>query len=326
MRFVCLSNLDLGILHTVDPFSQELLFRFGKLTRPRYQGYLKTSADIDDRRGVSPSIRLDDLEQSKDAVQLPHQDLCSETMSTTSSGTAIVLAHGAYHTSWHLQTLKAELEKYGYHVLSPDLPSAGHLATLENDVDTLKDAILRCADTHERVLPVLHSYAGVPGTEAIAELLDTIGVKIPRVIYLAALVLPQGSALSGPNRDDLSPWIVTRHGFCAVPSAKSTFFNDASPELAEDLAARVVIHSQLPFDTPTKHAGWTQYPGTYVVFSDDRALPAAATDTIWDRIRQTDKQGSWKLEKLPGSHCPFVTRARELAQFIHSEAQAPSAN
>lgn len=255
-------------------------------------------------------------------VQLPYQEFPPEIMTAMSSQTAIVLVHGAYHTSWHLQTLKGELEKYGHCVVTPDLPSAGHHATLQQDTDTIKDAIIELAKNYERILPVFHSYAGIPGSEALAELPDAVRFKVVNVVYLAALVLPQGTSLTGPTRDRLSPWVITRHGFCAVPSARSTFFGDASPELQDESFKRVVVHSQIPFDTLTKHAGWTQYPGTYVVFTEDRALPEKATNAIWNRIEHTDKKGFWRLEKMEGSHCPFVTRASQLAEFIHAEAES----
>lgn len=254
-------------------------------------------------------------------VQLPYQEFSPAIMTTISSQTAIVLVHGAYHTSWHLQTLKGKLEKHGHCVVTPDLPSAGHHATLQQDADTIKDVMIELARSYERILPVFHSYAGIPGSEALAELPDSVRGKIVNVVYLAALVLPQGTSLTGPNRDRLSPWVITRHGFCAVPSARSTFFGDASPELQDELFKRVVVHSQIPFDTPTKHAGWAQYPGSYVVFTEDRALPERATDAIWDRIEQTDKKSQWRLERMKGSHCPFVTRASELAEFICAEAE-----
>lgn len=242
-------------------------------------------------------------------------------MSTTSFKTAIVLVHGAYHTSWHLQTLKGELEKYDHYVVTPDLPSAGHLTTLQEDIDVIQDAILSLATNYERIVPVFHSYGAVPGTEALAELPDNVAAKIPRVIYLAALILPQGAAPSGPYRDRLSPWVITRHGFCAVPSSRSTFYNDANPELAEEQAAHVVVHSKIVLDTPTRFAGWTRFPGTYVVFTEDRALPERRTNALWDMIGKTEKRGPWRLVNLQGSHCPFVTRATELAQFIHTEAE-----
>lgn len=111
----------------------------------------------------------------------------------------IILVHGAYHQPHHWDPLVKVLDTAGYPISAPRLPSVGCRSLsdpMAKDTAVIKDAIVKVIDDGATsVIPVLHSYAGIPGFDALASLSPRQKAKIPRVVCISAFVVPRGVSL-----------------------------------------------------------------------------------------------------------------------------------
>jgi alpha-beta hydrolase superfamily lysophospholipase len=113
----------------------------------------------------------------------------------------IILVHGAYHQPSHWDLLVELLQSAGYSTFAPKLPSSGASplpGVFDADVSSVKQAVLDAtAKGATSVIPVFHSYGGIPGFEALASLTPEQKLAISRVICISAFVLPKGDSVVG---------------------------------------------------------------------------------------------------------------------------------
>ncbi|KAK4539407.1 hypothetical protein LTR36_010970 [Oleoguttula mirabilis] len=244
--------------------------------------------------------------------------------------THIVLVHGACHQAWHLHLLAQTLDAAGYTTSTPQLPSAaldptGPSCTLAGDTAVITAALEAAAATSDAILPVFHSYAGVPGSEAVAALSNSAKAKIPRLVYLAAFVLEPGTnvlAADGGDGSESSSWI-GRQGDCTlpVPDPIATFYHDVEPALAAQAVKHLVKQAYEPMAAKATQAGWKLFPVTYVFCAEDRAVPAECMRARVETILGDERlRGRWEVLTLEGGHSPFLSRPDECARVIRRAA------
>lgn len=116
----------------------------------------------------------------------------------------IVFVPGHWHNLYHTKPLVTRLEKVGYEITAHQLASVGlktPAPTLADDVNGISGAVTKVTDAGQDVTLVLHSYAGMPGSEAVNKLLE-LGTqdahatlsrgKLRRVVYISAYMFPAG--------------------------------------------------------------------------------------------------------------------------------------
>src|SRR5690349_6036941 len=110
---------------------------------------------------------------------------------TMADGPAILLVHGAWHSSRCWDKVRAVLELRGRQVHAVNLPTvhAGNKASLDmyDDARAVRAAIEEIGGP---VVVVAHSYGGVPATQGAAGLPTVV-----HIVYIAAFVLDQGESL-----------------------------------------------------------------------------------------------------------------------------------
>jgi hypothetical protein len=181
--------------------------------------------------------------------------------------THVVAVPGAYHQPWHMKLVQTRLEELGYSVSSAKLPSIGHNTPqnvgLAEDTAAIRTAIEEAASTAERIVMVFHSYAGIPGAEAVATVSDEIRSKIVHLVYIASFLQPKGTPLHIGGRH--AEWAeLTKNSF-TVPNPIPTFYADVPQALAEEASARLLPNAGKPFIDLPEHEGWKLKPLTYVV-------------------------------------------------------------
>ena len=234
-----------------------------------------------------------------------------------------VLVHGAYHRAWHLSHLKAELQAFGYTVSDVDLPAAGETCDqhvndgLVADTAAVLAAVEEAASKHDNIALVFHSYGGVPGGEAAAQLSPTAASKVKHMIYLAAFVLRAGNAATTRSGGKTAPWSTRTEDnkFVYVPDPVAPFYHDVEPGLAKEAAARVTRHAASSFNTPTKAQGWELFPTTYIFCKEDRAMPIAVQKVWFDLLTDEERKG-WRFETLDCGHSPFLSKPAECAKLL----------
>ena len=214
----------------------------------------------------------------------------------------LVLVHGAWHGSWCWEQLVEALGDLP--VRTVDLPSAGDdpatLGDLYADAAAVRSVL---AGIDGPTVVVGHSYGGAVVTEAV-----TAGSGVVRVVYLCAFLLDAGESLLGAVGGTPPPWWDVRADHVLVRTPETVFYNGVSPELAARSAARVSAHSLRAFEQPLTNAGWRAVPSTYVVATQDQAIPPVAQEAMAQRAGD--------VLRMDTGHSPFLSHPQELAELL----------
>jgi pimeloyl-ACP methyl ester carboxylesterase len=214
----------------------------------------------------------------------------------------VVLVHGGWHGAWCWDAVADHLQRRRITVNAVNLPLDG----FPSDVQTVRSAIQAAGP----VCVVLgHSYGGLVMSEAAAELSN-----ISRLIYLAAFMTrPQEdwfSIMAGSRLPDAL--IFDESGTRVDPSkAGAIFYGDSPP----DVVANAVSRLRPMRNTKREHEAaspigpaWRSIPSTYVVCTNDCALPPESQRTMAARA---DAVLEW-----PTDHSPFLTRPEAIGDLI----------
>lgn len=116
----------------------------------------------------------------------------------------IVCVPGEWHTPKCYDDVFAALETHDYPTVGLPLPSVGAptaLPSFDEDVKAIKECLRTLVEEEEKdVVVVVHSYSGMPGTEAPAGLgkkeREAKGLKggVVRLVYIMALAPAEGFA------------------------------------------------------------------------------------------------------------------------------------
>jgi pimeloyl-ACP methyl ester carboxylesterase len=220
---------------------------------------------------------------------------------------AILLVHGSWHGPWCWDRLVPELARRGVIALTVALPSVGNdpsrLGGLQDDAR----AVTAAAAANPGPLVVLgHSYGGAAVSAAV------FGPNVRRLVFLGAFMPDSGRAFTsylpeGP----LPPYVGLRDdGTSAVPAGQAApcFYADCDAATTAWAEERLRPQSQAILGAVTPAAAWRSIASTYVVLTEDRAIPpdlqrlfAGQADAVTDFV---------------SSHSPFLSRPGELADLL----------
>ena len=112
----------------------------------------------------------------------------------------ILLVGGAWHTADYFGPLLKVFKEEGYPAVALGLPSVGaHPAATDFSVDinVIRDQVTRLIAEKKEIIAVLHSYGGIPGTEALHGLGKAPGSGAGGVIalvYIASMIPKAGNS------------------------------------------------------------------------------------------------------------------------------------
>ncbi|KAM3424973.1 hypothetical protein BST61_g6944 [Cercospora zeina] len=233
-----------------------------------------------------------------------------------------VLIHGAFHRAWHMKLLVTRLEAAGFAVSTVDLPSVNpsidnllREGALRADVEAVKAVLEQAAAGSDQVIPVCHSYGGVVGGEAAAELSENAKTKVQRLVYLCAVVIPQGTAVTTRTNGRVAPWARREGHAVVVPDPVSCFYQDVGPQLAREAANHVHPISYSALAEVTRHAPWRHFPCTYIYTNEDLALPLSIQQLSLERLSE-EECANWTFFTIEGGHSPFLSKPDECVRIL----------
>jgi len=214
--------------------------------------------------------------------------------------TGIVLVHGAWHGAWCWDAVVADLAASELPVTAVTLPLTG----AADDVAAARSAIEAAGPGS---VVVGHSYGGMVISQAAA------GLPVRRLVYLAAFLAEAGEDMLTllDGSDLLGAVLVDESQVRVDPSAAAgIFYGDADPDAAAALVARLrpMAVDAAMAAAPATPPAWRTVPTTYVVCTNDRALPVASQRAMAARA---DEVVEW-----PTDHSPFVTRPADIADLV----------
>jgi pimeloyl-ACP methyl ester carboxylesterase len=225
----------------------------------------------------------------------------------------VVLVHGGWHGSWCWERVTPLLDRRGLSVRTIDLPSID--ADADNGSGLSGDAAAVAAlldDMQEPALLCGHSYGGMVITQAAAGRQD-----VARLVYLCAFMPDAGesvlSIIGGPP-----PWIVVHEDGRWLPDleqAAATFYADCDAETQRASTARLRPMPTAPVEEPVYSAAWHDIPSTYVVCTEDAAIPVE-----WQRNLFAPRADD--VVDLDASHSPFFSQPSGVADLLAERAGA----
>jgi hypothetical protein len=129
---------------------------------------------------------------------------------------SIVFVPGAWHGPESFDAVASLLTSAGYayegvtkpsSTLEPPFPTS-----IDADVEAIRTAVLKAADAGNDVVLVLHSYGGIPGSEASKGLSKEERAKdgkkggIVRLVYVTAFAIPEGVSMRVAAGGEFAPW------------------------------------------------------------------------------------------------------------------------
>jgi pimeloyl-ACP methyl ester carboxylesterase len=249
----------------------------------------------------------------------------------------IVLVHGAWHRSANYQTFIDALKKVGFPVYCPQLPSCNNTspppASLAEDVAAVRAVIQERIAAGEHVIPVMHSYGGLVGTDAVtdADIYSTRKASgqaggVIHLLYLCAYMLEPGTSVFDiakaagffpywdqyvKNFDD---------GTCFPIDPAAMFFGGEGSQEDVKAALTHLVRSPLSaFDTRSNGDCWKKAPVTYVKTLRDGGVPLQYQDIMLERV---EKAGvAVEKVELDTTHSVFITRQAEVVDLVQKVAK-----
>ena len=220
---------------------------------------------------------------------------------------AIALIHGGFVDGSGWAGVYNILKEKGYNVVVVQIPTK----TLAEDVAFTNAAI---DSLKSEVVLVGHSYGGVVITEAGTH------PKVTDLVYIAAFAPDKGESVSSlianpPPGAPVPPILPPQDGFLFLDKTKfhAAFAADVDAETAAFMA-----DSQVPWGVDAlagavSEPAWKTKPSYYLVATDDKMIPPPAQRQMAARMKA-------QVTEVAGSHAVYVSKPREVAEFIEKAA------
>ena len=159
------------------------------------------------------------------------------------------------------------------------------------------------------VVLVGHSYGGA--------VISDVGThpNVEQLVYIAAFVLDAGestmvNALVGGDDMKLPEALIFDGDIISLEPSRIVefFFDDCPPAIATAAAAQLRPMSLAAMAGVARAAAWREKPSTYIVCTEDRAVPVA--------LQRSAAQRTNAVVEMPTSHSPFLSRPEDLAHLL----------
>jgi len=94
------------------------------------------------------------------------------------------------------------------------------------------------------------------------------------------------------------------------------FYNDLSPAVAAPYISSLKPHSYTTFSSTLSVAPWKVIPSTYIVCTNDQAIPLAGQEGMIGMAKSMAPNSFDVLEKCDASHSPFISQPEWLAEKL----------
>lgn len=231
--------------------------------------------------------------------------------------TTFVLVHGAFENGHCWDHVAALLREAGHTVKTPHLPGSPGEGTKHDDV-TFQQAVMTVTDVidadNDPVVLVGHSNGGMVITQAAAERPG----QVSHLVYLAAFwpmegerlldltSLPEGAGdgvqanirVDGPS------------AYFDSSAVESVLAHDCSPEILDLIRARIGPQPLSMFEASAHLRNAKLPPVTYVVCTEDRAIPVSLQRLMALR------QPTHEVIELTSSHSPYYSKSKDVARIL----------
>ncbi|KAK5173811.1 uncharacterized protein LTR77_002492 [Saxophila tyrrhenica] len=270
-----------------------------------------------------------------------------------------ILVPGHWHTPTHLRPLTTALSDRGLPYKTQQLHTVGRKPPgprpcYSDDVSVIYTAVTTELLAGRDVCLVLHSYAGVPGAEAVNCLLKDGVVETPdfrrwdfgyappegipykplgslvKVVFIAAYTIPAGVNIDpkdfvGPSNPGFS---IDSHNMTHMASPWHFFFSDLPLSAAKpyvDACAETYYVGPMHLTSER----WKKARVSTLICAKDNAIPRSKQEGMWewlvkreeerdDARMAEEEEDEWgkMVEWIDACHAPWVKKADDVAAFL----------
>lgn len=236
----------------------------------------------------------------------------------------LVLVHGAFHGAWAWDNVSPLLEEAGHTTEALDLPGHGDDSTppAEVSMQSYIDRVVEALDaSEEKVVLVGHSMSGV----VISQAADVRPEKISKLVYLSAIMLPDGVSIFEATQSDESSKLAPnlqpneQEGYATLKSGglKESLYNDCNDEQVAWAEERITPQPLAPLATPVSLSGaFADVPRAYIESTNDEAVSIDGQRAMQEQFPCDP------VITLDTSHCSyFIKNPENLANALDSIAK-----
>lgn len=220
----------------------------------------------------------------------------------------LIFVHGACvrDAAWWWSRMTEPLAGHGIGSVAVPLPSCGEAGDargdLYDDVEATRRAI---AAAEPPVVLCGHSYGGIVITEAGAD------PRVTQLLYVTSMMPAAGQSLAALGGSQPTPWMDPGDdGTVGVHAeiVRELFLQDCDAATADAAVARLTRQSATPFGQPPRAIAWEDTPATYVVCTEDLAIPA--------QLQRQRAAPAARVVDFHAGHHPFLSRPEAFADAL----------
>ncbi|KAF7192998.1 hypothetical protein HII31_05643 [Pseudocercospora fuligena] len=238
-----------------------------------------------------------------------------------SSSPTIIIVPGAWHRQFHIQPFLDEITRRGHRVQCvplrnsyTDLPRP----SWEDEVTHISRPIQHEINAGRDVCVLLHSYAGIPGSEALNRIVRAGGLeeqpgkgRLVRAIFFSAFTFPAGFVVDtkmfvGPDHPEFS---IGDDGLAYHSKPYEAFFNDLSREDAQPYVDQIKPYYYILGGGQISSDDWKRIPRTIIGAKNDLSITKAALEQMWAEFRD-------EMQWIETGHTPFPAKPKYMADVI----------
>ncbi|KAI1763297.1 Alpha/beta hydrolase fold-1 [Hypoxylon sp. FL1150] len=248
----------------------------------------------------------------------------------TNTKPTILIIHGGWHVPESYAELTTALEKAGYEVHVPRLPSVNGARPPTADLSTDTALIRKYAEDLVRggrtVVAIMHSYGGQVGTNALYGLGLSSSAEskggVSKLIYVTGYAVPEGTAMMDKVKEfghmDLVPiaFKFEEDNTCLSTDPKTLLVGPGRDEADTEAYLKTFVRwNGKCMYQPIEHCAWKEIPVAYIHTTADMTVPFDYQKNFVEGIEKTGK----KVEtyELATGHCPNFTATEDLVNTIN---------
>lgn len=233
----------------------------------------------------------------------------------------ILLLQGTFQLPEVYYAFAKLIEARGFPVIQPTYPSLTGQdqpdftqKTLADDVHVVENILETLVNDGKTVVVVMHSYGGLVGAEAVPEELTRsnrsargLSGGVARFFYFASFVMMKGQSIATAVGDspDHDHW----DGRFKIRDPLRLLYQDLPPDEAAYWSDKLVEQSNAVKETRMERCAYTYIPSTYVVCTNDQAVPP--------QVQEIFAQGAGAtIERLDSGHSAMLTKPNELLGLL----------
>ncbi|KAL2848696.1 alpha/beta-hydrolase [Aspergillus pseudodeflectus] len=235
----------------------------------------------------------------------------------------LIFAPGAWYPATAFTPLTALLEsdRYTCHTVAfPSIQQATTVTDLSADIAAVRALVELEVEKGNKVVIVVHSWAGLPVNSALEGLAKGAGGSgggVVKLIFISAFIPELGQSLISAFGGEPAPWYVRdeANGTVSPSTPYDLFFHDVPG--GEEWAGKLRPHAWATKISPATGTAYSWIPSSYLFCEQDRAIPVEVQKMMVEQARAQGAQIT--TESIATGHTPWLVDAQRVAGYIRRE-------